>query len=219
MNNTKNKQTCSLARGSFILGILSIAVTPIPAIICGHIALKQIKSNPSLAGRTQAVTGLILGYIFLLFFIMPMFGALFILGPWSKPDFKDKKWVSVKVVYWVHKEGEVNYRKNKRVFEITNKDTLENLSKAMQIKNIKSSSLGANDQIIISMADGEKWQGSFVFKDRISLCLQSDKYYSYYFNLSNNSFFNKLLTITLANEQNINPEAIKKDIILDLNDS
>lgn len=35
----------------------------IPAVVCGHIALSQIRSNPKLKGRGFAITGLIIGYL------------------------------------------------------------------------------------------------------------------------------------------------------------
>ena len=221
MNNTDNaKQPCRLAKASFILGLLSILVTPIPAIICGHVALSKIKTNPSLSGKTQAITGLILGYLFLLFFILPMFNVIFILGPWwSKPDFKNMDWISVKVTYWMHNEGEVNYRKSKRVFEIQNKSIIDQLKGSMVIKDIKAANSGADDQIVITMKDGKKWQGSIVFKDHISLCLQSKMYYSYRIYLSNRSFYDALLNLTLENERKNNPDAEKRSIILDRNDS
>lgn len=60
--------TNGLAITSMILGILGVfftCLTGIPAIICGHIAKKQIKkSNGSQKGAGFATTGLVTGYIF-----------------------------------------------------------------------------------------------------------------------------------------------------------
>ncbi len=57
-----------LATASLILGIASVVgscVTGIAAIICGHLARKQIKaSENSQSGRGFALTGLITGYFF-----------------------------------------------------------------------------------------------------------------------------------------------------------
>ena len=57
-----------LALASLILGILSVlclsVVSGIPAIICGHMARSRIRrSADTLRGSTQAVIGLILGYL------------------------------------------------------------------------------------------------------------------------------------------------------------
>ena len=56
------------AIASLVLGILSFAacffiVTGIPAVVCGHIALRKIKRNPDIGGKTLATSGLILGYL------------------------------------------------------------------------------------------------------------------------------------------------------------
>lgn len=40
-------------------------LTCIPGIICGHIAIKQCKEDPSLRGRGFAIAGMITGYAFL----------------------------------------------------------------------------------------------------------------------------------------------------------
>jgi len=58
--------TNGLAIASLILGILSIVclgiLAGIPAIICGHMALKRIKESGQ-GGRGLAIVGLVLGYI------------------------------------------------------------------------------------------------------------------------------------------------------------
>ena len=43
----------------------------IPAIVCGHIALRQIKKDSSVYGRGLALAGLIIGYVVLALFIVP----------------------------------------------------------------------------------------------------------------------------------------------------
>ncbi len=63
-----------LAIASMVCGIVSLilcyvnAVAAIPAIICGHMALKKInESELPMAGRGMAIAGLITGYLGLLF--------------------------------------------------------------------------------------------------------------------------------------------------------
>jgi hypothetical protein len=62
-----------LAIASMICGIVSIllcyvnALAAIPAVICGHMALKKIsRSEQPMAGRGMAIAGLVTGYIGLL---------------------------------------------------------------------------------------------------------------------------------------------------------
>jgi len=63
----------SLATASIVLGATSLLCsifTAIPAIICGHIALSEIKSsNGTLTGRGLALAGIIIGYVALAYFI------------------------------------------------------------------------------------------------------------------------------------------------------
>ncbi len=66
--------TSGLAIASLVCGILSLimcyvnAVVAIPAIICGHMAMKRIKeSRGQIAGHGMALAGLICGYIGLAF--------------------------------------------------------------------------------------------------------------------------------------------------------
>ncbi|MGZ3581580.1 MAG: DUF4190 domain-containing protein [Ktedonobacterales bacterium] len=77
--------TSGLAIASFICGLLTLFAFPylgIAAVICGHIALGQIRSSGGfIAGRGFALAGLILGYImlglgiigFLLYFLFVFF--------------------------------------------------------------------------------------------------------------------------------------------------
>ena len=63
--------TSGLAIASLCLGIGSIIlcgiILGIPAVICGHLALGEIKrSQPKLEGKTMAVIGLITGYLSIL---------------------------------------------------------------------------------------------------------------------------------------------------------
>lgn len=58
--------TSQLAIWALVCGCLSLLCslfTSIPAIILGHLALVEIKKNPSLQGRGMALAGLIIGYV------------------------------------------------------------------------------------------------------------------------------------------------------------
>jgi hypothetical protein len=69
---TSSQRTSGLAVASLILGIISllggaVCGAPIAAIVCGHLALGQIKRSAGhLGGRGLAVAGLITGYLALI---------------------------------------------------------------------------------------------------------------------------------------------------------
>ena len=59
-----------LAIASMVCGIVGyltcyfVAILGIPAVICGHMALSQIKNSPvPMGGRGMAIAGLVLGYL------------------------------------------------------------------------------------------------------------------------------------------------------------
>ncbi len=67
--------TNGLAIASMVCGIMSLvllfscgigAIAGIPAVICGHMALTQIKAGPVVAGRGMAIAGLVTGYLSIL---------------------------------------------------------------------------------------------------------------------------------------------------------
>lgn len=72
--------TSGLAIGSMVCGIVGLmlcyfnGLLALPAVICGHLAIKQIdKSMTPIGGRGMAIAGLVTGYIglaFQLFFIV-----------------------------------------------------------------------------------------------------------------------------------------------------
>ena len=66
---------------------------------------------------------------------------------------------------------------------------------------------GAWEQFAITMEDGTVWQGHTVFKDRISLCLQHDKWYSYSLDLGDTAFFSLLEAECLKHQQSLTPGA------------
>ena len=67
--------TSTLAVASLVSGILIFATlfAALPAIICGHLALRRIRQSAgSLAGRGLARAGLVLGYLVVVSFVVSM---------------------------------------------------------------------------------------------------------------------------------------------------
>lgn len=83
------------ATASLILGISTYLLTgtfgAIAAVICGHIAMRDIAKTPGLAGRGCAIAGLILGYIGIALSIIAVvvFILFMTLAAKSMPDFDD----------------------------------------------------------------------------------------------------------------------------------
>jgi len=70
-----------LAIASLICGILGISclslVGGIPAVICGHLALANIKKSPSLlTGGGMAIAGLVMGYISILIMVIAILAGV-----------------------------------------------------------------------------------------------------------------------------------------------
>lgn len=57
-------RTRGLAIASLVFSLVG-PITCIPAIICGHLALRKIRSEPALRGYGLALAGLVIGYIVL----------------------------------------------------------------------------------------------------------------------------------------------------------
>lgn len=82
-------KTNGLAIASLVMGIVGFlglgvcvgGVVGIPAVICGHIALGQIKKSGQ-GGRGLAIVGLVLGYVVIAFLIIGLVlgGAAFLIG-------------------------------------------------------------------------------------------------------------------------------------------
>ncbi len=70
-DNLKPARTSGLAIASLVLSLV-IPIGCIPAIICGHIALRKIEKNAMIQGRGLALAGLIIGYVVLGLFIVPI---------------------------------------------------------------------------------------------------------------------------------------------------
>jgi hypothetical protein len=78
-----------IAFASLVLGILSCTVfgilTGIPAVVCGHISLSKIKSEPKnyIIGKRLAVSGLFLGYTGIAMTIALIVGLLMLYFDWG----------------------------------------------------------------------------------------------------------------------------------------
>jgi hypothetical protein len=70
-DNLKPTRTSGLAIASLVLSLV-IPIGCIPAIVCGHIALRKIEKDAMLQGRGLALAGLIIGYVVLGLFIVPI---------------------------------------------------------------------------------------------------------------------------------------------------
>ena len=75
--------TCGLAIASMVCGLVGFlfcyfcALLGIPAVICGHMALKQMNESPlPMAGRGMALTGLILGYLWIGLSLLAIFALI-----------------------------------------------------------------------------------------------------------------------------------------------
>lgn len=78
---------CGLA-GLVLFWLFAPVIASIVAVITGHMALKQIKANPMLAGRGLAITGLITGYVglgLLVIEILLFVGSLVLFGAFTIP--------------------------------------------------------------------------------------------------------------------------------------
>ena len=67
-NPNARTQVSGLAIASLVLSCSSIFIFPLgflPGIVCGHLARREIRRNPSLSGEGMANAGLIVGYLFL----------------------------------------------------------------------------------------------------------------------------------------------------------
>jgi hypothetical protein len=67
------QETSGLAIASLVLSCLSVFLGPFgcaPGIICGHVALSRVSRDGNLGGRGLAVSGLVIGYVFLVLIIV-----------------------------------------------------------------------------------------------------------------------------------------------------
>ncbi|MFD0893466.1 DUF4190 domain-containing protein [Luteolibacter ambystomatis] len=76
MQQQQYPRTSGLAIASLVTGLLGLGLV---AVICGHIALSQIKKSAgALTGKGMAVTGLVVGYVTIALVMLLMVPMLFI---------------------------------------------------------------------------------------------------------------------------------------------
>lgn len=71
-DKAKPSQTPGLAIAALVLALALGPLGSIPAVICGHLALRKIRKEPALGGRGLALAGLIIGYVVLGLFTIPL---------------------------------------------------------------------------------------------------------------------------------------------------
>lgn len=75
------KKNNQMAIISLVSGILAWTILPVigslAAVICGHMARKQLATNPQETGGNLAVIGLILGYAQLVVFVLVLLVMIF----------------------------------------------------------------------------------------------------------------------------------------------
>ena len=89
--NVPYEKTSNLALWSMICGIAAFVcgIAFLPAIILGHMGLSETKKNPAIKGRGMAIAGLIMGYLYGVFFIaVVVISVLIALGNQVKGTFK-----------------------------------------------------------------------------------------------------------------------------------
>lgn len=75
-----SRPTNSLAIASFVLAMLCFfIITTIPSIICGHIALSQIKKDGS-EGKGLAIAGLVISYLAIAAIVVMVVMLFFVAG-------------------------------------------------------------------------------------------------------------------------------------------
>ena len=78
-DNLKPARTSGLAIASLVLSLIG-PFGCIPAIVCGHIALRKIRKDARVQGRGLALAGLIIGYVGLCLLIVPITLILLLFG-------------------------------------------------------------------------------------------------------------------------------------------
>ncbi len=134
-----------------------------------------------------------------------------VLGPADKPDFASMSWRKVEGIYWVRTGAT---RKTFRRFAIDDRESVDALRRALNCEEVSGLMTGTGRQLVITMDDGEVWQGSVVFENRIHLGLRRDNWYSYCLDLADSGFHARLRTACLEHEKGITPSATLDHIIL-----
>ena len=138
-------------------------------------------------------------------------GVMDILGPRDKPDFQNKDWTAITIMYWVNT---TTTNKLARAFTVTDASTINGLKTKMNIKGIHGLSVGTRDELQFQDRNGDIWQGSVVFENRIHLSKKSDNWYSYAIDFTDYNLFNAMLALCVQNERTFHPNAKPENIIL-----
>jgi hypothetical protein len=81
---TSTSQTSTMAIVSLVAGVLSWVMLPfiggVVAIVTGHMARNEIKSNPGIQGDGLAIVGLVLGYLHMVTFCGALLLGLLFFG-------------------------------------------------------------------------------------------------------------------------------------------
>ncbi len=77
-------RTSAGAIASLVLGITGLLffglLAGIPAVVCGHVSLGNIRKDSLLSGRSMAIAGLITGYIAIAWSLIVIAGLLVLMG-------------------------------------------------------------------------------------------------------------------------------------------
>lgn len=84
----KPNKTSGLAIASLVLSLIG-PIGCIPAIVCGHIALRKIRKEPTVKGHGLALAGLIIGYVGLCLLFVPV-TLIFLLYGWRAQSYETR---------------------------------------------------------------------------------------------------------------------------------
>ncbi len=92
-DNLKPARTSGLAIASLVFSFI-VPFGCIPAIVCGHIALRKIRKEPTVKGYGLALAGLIIGYVGLCLLFVPV-TLIFLLFGWRTQSVRTHKDVAL----------------------------------------------------------------------------------------------------------------------------
>jgi hypothetical protein len=92
-DNLKPARTSGLAIASLVFSFI-VPFGCIPAIVCGHIALRKIRKDATVKGYGLALAGLIIGYVGLCLLIVPI-TLIFLLYGWRAKSYDTRKEIAM----------------------------------------------------------------------------------------------------------------------------
>ena len=141
--------------------------------------------------------------------------ARHILGPLGNPRLEKMEWTTLRFKYFVIKD--TNGPRLPRTMELTDVKQINEIKAMMIIKGVRPNSLGIGDESHIVMSDGEVWNVDFVFEDRLDVCKNAERYYSYIYELNDNRMYDRVRLHCLENERKRHPNAVISNIVLRVN--